>query len=90
MKLTIEVYGGFCSLIKFEINGKSADYDEFGKKYDHDTENALDYGCGDMRFERSEATTEVLEKYGITKDEYSEICDELEDKLSFGRCGWCI
>ena len=23
-------------------------------------------------------------------EEYNKICDELEDKLCVGRCGWCV
>ena len=38
----------------------------------------------------SKAYTEVLEiiKY-FPEEEYNKICDELEDKLCVGRCGWC-
>lgn len=32
----------------------------------------------------------VLRKYSITKEEYYSICDELENKLHVGRCGWCV
>jgi hypothetical protein len=86
----IEEYGALCELEHFEINGMRADYDDFGEKYDHDSENAEDYGCGDMRFDSKAATEEVLNKYGITTEEYDKICDELEEKLSFGCCGWCV
>ena len=72
----MEVYGCLCSLSKFEINGIKADYDDFGDKYDHDTENAEDYACGDMRFDSKPPTKEVLNTYGINEEEYYEICEE--------------
>lgn len=87
MNSQMEVYDCLCSLSRFTINGKDADYNDFGEKYDRDSENAEE--CGNMQFTRIEPTTEILEKYGITKDEYGKICDELEVKLSFGCCGEC-
>lgn len=90
MELKIEVYSALCSTSVFTINGKDADYDDFGKKYDRDSANAEDYACADMRFTGNTATPEVLAKYGITEKEYDEVVSELEDKLSFGCCGWCV
>lgn len=87
MNSQIEVHDYLCFPSIFTINGKNADYNDFGEKYDRDPENAEE--CGNMQFNRIEATKEVLEKYSITKDEYSKICDELEVKLSFGCCGEC-
>ena len=43
-----------------------------------------------MRFKPQSPTKEVLDKYNITEEEYNKICDELEDKLCVGRCGWCV
>jgi len=74
---------------RFVINGIHADESDFGEKYDRDSENAVDYGCGDMQFTRVDAKPEVLAKYGIDEKEYSEVCDVLESDLSFGCCGWC-
>ena len=71
------------------MNGVTADYNDFGEKDDMASDEAEDYCCGDMRFERREATADILEKYKITEVEYSEICEKLEDGLSFGCCGWC-
>ena len=34
-------------------------------------------------------TQSILDKYKINVDEYKVIVEELEDKLSFGSCGWC-
>lgn len=90
MELKLEIFGALCSTSEFEINGVAADSDDFGEQYDHDQENAEDYACGDMRFERKASTTEVLDKYKITESEYQEIAEKLEDGLSFGCCGWCV
>lgn len=89
MEVEMIVYEALCELKKFTINGIEADYEDFGEKYDHDRENAEDYACGDMRFDPKLATQEILDKYKITTDDYNKICEELEDKLSFGSCGWC-
>ena len=36
-------------------------------------------------------TKEVTATCGnITLEEYNKICDELEDKLCVGSCGWCV
>jgi hypothetical protein len=85
----IEVYSSLCSLSKFVINGKEAEYEDFGTKQDESPETADDYCCGDMQFSPKVATGEVLSKYDITVDEYNKIADELREKLSFGSCGWC-
>lgn len=89
MKLKLEVYDCLCELSTFEINNVNAYYDDFGDKYDHDSENAEDYCCGDMKFEGKQSTPEILAKYSINKSEYSEIVSQLTEKLSFGGCGWC-
>lgn len=90
MKLEVEARGALCELRVFSINGKDADYEDFVEKYDHDIENAPDYGCGDMRCDVKDPTKEVLEKYGITLAEYHEIADHVCEKLDFGCCGWCV
>lgn len=89
MKLEIIPYNCLCELRLFTINGKNADYEDFVTKYDHDEENAPDYGCGDMRCDEKEPTLEVLAKYGITLVDYREIVDRLSNALDFGCCGWC-
>jgi len=90
MLFELSIYSAFCSTIKFTINGIDAATGDFGEQYDRDSENAYDYACGNMQFTRIAATKEVLEGYCITEDEYSKICDELEEGLSFGGCGWCV
>ena len=91
MELVIEqMYALPCSLEVFTINGKTAYQDDFGDTYDHGSESAEEYECGDMHFDRKPPTKEVLDKYNITEKEYDTICDELEDKLYVGGCGWCV
>ena len=90
MEYKAEVYSALCSLSVFEINGKDADQDDFVNNYDHDQENAEDYACGDMRAEVLEATDSILGKYGITKEEFTTIAEDVAEKVSFGCCGWCV
>jgi hypothetical protein len=90
MELELEFGHALCYTPTFKINGIDADSDDFGEKYDRDTENAEDYGCGDMQFTRVEPKSEVLEKYNISETEYFEIAKKLEGGLSFGCCGWCV
>jgi hypothetical protein len=83
--------GALCELSSAShINHKRIDYDDFVKKYDHDSENAPEYGCGNMQADVIESTPEVLAKYGIDEDEYKIISFEISQALSFGPCGWCI
>lgn len=79
---------GLCMPSKFVVNGIDADTNDFGEK--HDRAPSDDYGCGDMQFTRIAPTKNVLEKYLLTEEEYSKICDDLESGLSFGSCGECI
>lgn len=90
MDLKLEVYGALCECSEFKINGINADYDDFGDKYDDDAGNAQEYGCGNMHFHPKRPTPEILDKYKINLEEYNKIADELEEKLSFGSCGWCV
>lgn len=79
-----------CECEVFTINGIVADKDDFGESNDTDWENRPDWGCGCKVFEAERKNKpEVLEKYGITLEEYLEVCDELEDKLYVGCCSWC-
>jgi len=90
VKLKLEVYGHLCSTRMFTINGKRAESRDFGDQYDANTEEAEEYGCGDMQFFRRESYKEILDKYKITEEEYDKVCDKLSHLLSFGRCGWCV
>lgn len=90
MILDFEVFGALCEMKTFKINGVRASYEDFGEKYDRDSLGAEPYCCRDMRFTRKPLRQIILDKYGITKAEYDEICDKLEEGLSFGNCGWCL
>jgi len=89
MKLEFEVFSALCHMKLFRINEKSADENDFGSRSDKDVENAGDYCCGNMTFERNPSNKEILNKYNITEEEYQEICGKLEKELSFGDCGRC-
>lgn len=90
MLIELVTGSGLCTYVKkFVINGINADSNDFGTCYDHDPENAPDYGCGDMRFESGKVSTEVLEKYKITIEEFYEVCDQLDKKMSWGHCAYC-
>lgn len=90
MQLKFEVYGCLCAMRLFEVNGVRADSDDFGAQSDESPETAEEYACGDMQFRGVPATDKVLNKYGITLEEYGEIVSKLEEGLSFGDCGWCV
>lgn len=90
MKWQLEVMDALCEPSHFQINGVFADWEDFGDKYDTEHEKAEPYACANMRFIPKEPTQEVLSKYKIDKDEYNMVCEALEEKLSFGRCGWCV
>lgn len=89
MKLNLEFGTALCYCKEFVINGVEADEDDFGSKWDHDTDSAEPYSCGDMRFEGKLATQSILDKYKINVEEYNEIVSKLTEGLSFGSCGWC-
>ncbi len=90
MELELKIYGALCATSVFIINGVDADYEDFGEKYDRDSENAEDYGCGNMQFTGNPSKPEILSKYKITEEEYQEVVSRLEDGLSLGCCGWCV
>ena len=90
MEFICKSYHTLCSLSQFVINGIKADCDDFVEKYDHDTKNAPDYGCGNMQADIIPFTQKVLDKYHISESEYYEVAEKVSEELSFGRCGWCI
>lgn len=90
MDLKLKIYGALCATSEFIINGIDASSGDFGTQDDIKPENAEDYGCGNMTFERKPSTQLILDKYGITEEEYNEVATRLEIDLSFGSCGWCV
>ncbi len=89
MKLEGFAHQELCEMAMFQINGVEAVWKDFGEKFDRDSHGCPEHGCGDMEFTRVSPRPEVLDKYGITEEEYNEVCDELEDALSFGYCDKC-
>lgn len=89
-EVNLVIFSALCATQAFSINGIPADSGDFGEHYDNAPDEAEPYGCGDMRFFPKPATDEVLKKYGISANEYTEIAEKLESGLSFGGCGWCV
>ena len=87
----IKVSRWMCYCPVFTVKGVKAADSDFGDKEDLDPshEDKPDHGCGNMTFTPKPATQKVLDKYGISVDEYNEIASVLEDGLSFGYCGLC-
>lgn len=85
-----------CEAREFFINGIPAETDDFGEEFDEGDRNACEdrdiarWGCVDYVFKRRPCSEMVLNRYKISEEEYSEICDLLEAKLSIGMCGWCV
>lgn len=90
MELIIEPFDALpCELKIFTINGEKANSDDFGDTLDHINGAREPYCCSNMYFEPKLPIKEVLDKYNITEEEYHNICNELENKLYVGTCGWC-
>lgn len=90
MEVTLVTGTGYCQYTeKFEINGVDASIDDFGDTWDHDKDHAPEHGCGNMKFEPKRASSELLAKYKITIEEFYEICDLIDSKVSWGRCAMC-
>ena len=92
MELVIETYSALpCELKVFTINGITANQYDFGTNKDRMPSIAEPYGCGCRTFEADRhRAAACMQRYNITIDEFNKICDELEDKLYVGSCGWCI
>ena len=90
MTLLVLPFDAGCGLRCFEINERTADYEDFGEYYDAAPSAAPEYGCGDRRFIPKPATNTTLEKYDINTIEYDLICDRLSEALSIGRCERCV
>jgi hypothetical protein len=92
MKLELKIYDHLCATKVFNINGVNAYSDDFGRQMDMGSclDNPEDFGCGEMQFIKKDSTPAILKHYNITEEEYSEICEKLEDMLSFGNCSECV
>jgi len=56
MQLVLKVYPSLCATSKFTINGVRANSNDFGTQADRNPEEAEDYACADMQFERIPST----------------------------------
>lgn len=91
MELIIKPFHAYpCELEIFTINGKAADCEDFGDTIDYNEKERKHYSCGNVQFKSKLPTSEVLQRYNITIDEYNTICAKLEDELSVGECSWCF
>lgn len=81
-----------CEAEVFKINGIDADMDDFGGvnlghiPWLDDDEDMTE--CEMNGFFGEQPTEEILEKYGITEEEYDEILDNLNGEF-FGKCSAC-
>jgi hypothetical protein len=89
MKLELDVYSTICETKIFVINGIKATYKDFGEKYDASPDKGRPTSCGNMVFIPKTPTQQVLNKYGITTNEYRNICELLRSCVSFGTCRLC-
>lgn len=92
MKKCLNFWTTLC-YVHWDINWIFVDSNDFWEKYDRDSENAEPRACADMQFTRHDdikLINKALEKYKLSTSEFDEICTELEEKLSFWNCWWCI
>ncbi len=88
-EVKLKIYGALCATEIFIINGVQADCNDFGTQFDEEPESAEPYSCRNMTFKPGNASSEVLAKYKITKEEFLDIARQLAKGLSFGNCGLC-
>ena len=84
-----------CKLNTFTVKNQPASTSDFG--YSEDTggttgdEDIDHWGCSNRQwFHDNGKRNAAMKTYGITSEEFDEICDILESVLCVGRCGWCI
>lgn len=76
-----------CKFECFTINGIKADEYDFGKVTLSGDERL--WGCCHTFKPYNTPQERILDKYGITRDEYYTICDKLTDVLKIYSCGCC-
>ena len=89
---TLDITGmdAYCDAdVTLMVKGKPADVEDFGDGRDIEPNQAPLGGCGHYFFEVWEESPEVLEKYGLTVEEYDEIGFWLQRCLTIGFCDWC-
>jgi hypothetical protein len=90
MQLNLNAYNAVCETKVFEINGIKASYKDFGEKFDAAPDVRKPHACCNMKFQPRKPVQQVLDKYAIDVDEYSYICKQLQNTLSFGQCRLCV
>lgn len=91
LKIEIATYDALpCECHTFMINDICASQSDFGECEDLSPVTAEEYGCGNRQFVPRMPTKEVLKKYNIDVDEYSDICTALKAALDVGKCGWWV
>ena len=97
-KVTLKAYHALpCEAEVFCINGQRADIYDFGE-YEYDTEEECDdedilrWGCYGKYFKTRpyDDNLATVLKYCLTREEYDDICSDLECKFAIGTCGWCV
>lgn len=101
MKIELEIENCYCDTKVFKINDIIADSKDFGIVEDIEPYNLeeadefddIHWCCGNAKFiinmDRKHVG-KIMTKYQITFEEYKEIADLLEKKLSFGSCCYCL
>ena len=87
-----------CEAAEFVVNGIKGQKRDFGHNgdvglfdYEYDEWDDENWACADNQFVPNDAPEEgVLEKYGITLEEYRQVQDECVSKFNVGGCGWCV
>lgn len=85
-----------CSLQTFTIGEQSADTSDFGNGGDEGPDEGQEpepYACSHWTWHRTNKSVEMRdarEKYKLSDEDFDKICDELEDILHVGSCGWCV
>ncbi len=90
MTLNLDIYNSICAAKAFSINGVKAYCEDFGELCDTAHDEKKPYCCGNMVFKPRTRCCEILQKYGISEEEYTYICIQLRKKLSFGMCRNCV
>lgn len=79
-----------CLMSLFKINGKVANIFELGISKDINPEKAPPTGCGNRIFiPNFNYSEQLLDKYGVSKEDMDEILKYLECQLKIGCCKYC-
>ncbi len=97
--IEITPYGALpCEAQKFVVNGIEGDKSDFGDNgdvggfdYEFGPLDDENWACADNQFTPHETIPDgVLDKYGITEDEYRGVQEKCKELFAVGGCGWCV